>query len=224
MPTQRKLVAYVGPMLVFVVLLSVPPFLGHLGSQFWLRSAEYWIYPLQTILCAVLLVRFWREYDFHQVAKIWLIGVLGVLVFLLWISPQQFFGFSARRDGFDPNVFAGQGLLYWPTITLRLVRLVVVVPLVEEIFWRGFLLRFLINERFETVPFGAFSWTSFIVVAGLFGFSHAPPDWVAAVITGAIYNIVAYQTKSLLACVLTHAITNLLLGIWILQTQQWGFW
>ena len=100
----------------------------------------------------------------------------------------------------------------------------VVVPLVEEIFWRGFLLRYLINERFTTVAIGSFSWLSFAVVTVLFGFSHSRADWVAAVICGALYNLVAYRTRSLASCVVAHAVTNCLLGLWVMQTRQWGFW
>jgi CAAX prenyl protease-like protein len=224
MPKRRKLIAYVAPMVVFVVLLSCTALLKKMGHQFWLQSPEYWVFPVQTILCGALLLWFWREYDFGRLRNVGIVVAIAVAVFLIWISPQQFFRAPARSSGFNPDIFIGQPALYWPTIILRLLRLVVVVPLVEEIFWRGFLLRYLIDEDFERVPFGAFSWVSFIVVAALFGFSHSPEDWVAAVITGACYNIVAYRTKSLVSCVLTHAITNLLLGVWIVQTKQWGFW
>jgi CAAX prenyl protease-like protein len=53
---------------------------------------------------------------------------------------------------------------------------------------------------------------------------HSTADWPAAAVTGALYNLVAYRTKSLSACVLAHAVTNLLLGLWIMATRQWGFW
>jgi hypothetical protein len=61
-------------------------------------------------------------------------------------------------------------------------------------------------------------------VAIVFALSHNRADWAAAVITGMLYNVVAYRTKSLATCVLTHAVTNLLLGLWIMKTAQWGFW
>jgi len=107
---------------------------------------------------------------------------------------------------------------------LRFLRLVVVVPLLEEIFWRGFLLRYLINEDFTQVPMGAFSWLSFGVVTAGFCFEHSLPDWPAAILTGALYNLVAYRTRSLSSCVLVHAVTNALLGAYVLHTRQWGFW
>ena len=103
-------------------------------------------------------------------------------------------------------------------------RLVIIVPIVEELFWRGFLLRYCIREDFENVPFGTFSWRSFLIISVAFCFEHTPPDWPAALVTSALYNIVAYKTRSLRACVIAHAVTNLLLGLYVLKTQQWGFW
>lgn len=86
------------------------------------------------------------------------------------------------------------------------------------------MLRYLIAEHFENVPFGTFTPLSFTVVALVFCFSHSMPDWPAALLTGALYNFVAYRTRSLASCVLAHAITNLALGLWIVSTKQWGFW
>jgi CAAX prenyl protease-like protein len=224
MPSQRKLAAYVAPMAVFVILLAFASGLKKIDHRFWFASSEYWIYPLQTIFCGGLLIWFRRKYDFDRLRNTLFVILVGAVVFVVWISPQQFFGFGVRGDGFNPDVFANQPLLYWSTIILRFLRLVVVVPLIEEIFWRGFLLRFFIDENFERVRFGTFSWVSFIAVSLLFGFSHSASDWTAAVLTGAVYNGVAYRTKSLSSCVLAHAVTNLLLGLWIMKTKQWGFW
>jgi CAAX prenyl protease-like protein len=224
MPNKRKLVAYALPMLSFIALIVLNVSLKKIANRFWLSSAEYWIYPLQTILCGGLLFWFRREYQWHRLADPIFAVAIAVSVFLLWISPQAFFGFPAREIGFDPDIFSGQTALYWSTIALRFLRLVVVVPLVEEIFWRGFLLRYLIAEDFNHIPFGKFSWLSFTAVTMLFAFSHAKADWAAALCAGALYNLVAYRTKSLPSCVLTHALTNLLLGLWIMHARQWGFW
>ena len=221
---RDPLVAYVAPMVVFLLLLGLVGLLKREGASFWLAAPEYWVYPLQTFVCAVLLIWFWRAYEFRPLACFGFVLLIATLVFVLWISPQAFFGFAARREGFNPDVFAAQPLAYWTTVLLRFLRLVVVVPLVEEIFWRGFLLRYLINEKFETVPLGAFSWLSFGVVTFLFMLAHSRADWIAAAITSALYNLVAYRTRSLTSCVLVHAVTNLFLGLWIMQTKQWGFW
>jgi CAAX protease family protein len=224
MSNRRNLVAYVAPMAVFVGFLALSSLLKRVDDAFWLRAPEYWIYPLQTLICAGLVAYFWQEYRLKPLRGVGIGLAIGILVFVIWISPQAFLGFPARTTGFDPDLFAGQTGLYWGTLVLRLLRIAVVVPFVEEIFWRGFLLRYLIDEEFERVPFGTFSALSFWAVALAFGFSHSSPDWPAAIVTGLLYNGVAYWTKSLSTCVLTHAVTNLLLGIWILETKQWGFW
>lgn len=221
---RRKLLAYVLPMAAFVGALALVGLCKKLGSSAWMQSPEYWLYPVQTFVCGALLIWFRKEYDFHRLAGLLLTLAIAVLVFVLWISPQAFLGYGARTEGFNPDVFAQQPSAYWSTVILRFLRLVIVVPLVEEIFWRGFLLRYFINEKFETVPFGAFSWLSFGVVTAAFTLAHSPADWVAAAITGALYNVVAYRTRSLTSCILAHAVTNLLLGLWIMQTRQWGFW
>ena len=224
MPEKRKLAAYMLPILAFAVLLGLNSALKKIGDHFWLSSAEYWIYPAQMLLCGGLLIWFWREYHFGRLGQITFAVLIGAAVFLIWISPQQFFGLSARVAGFNPDIFASRPTIYWITIVLRFLRLVVVVPFIEEIFWRGFLLRFMIDENFERVQVGTFSWPSFVVVTLGFGFSHASEDWIAALLTGALYNGVAYRTKRLSSCILTHAATNLLLGLWIMKTKQWGFW
>ena len=224
MINRKKLFAYVLPMALFLALLSLNSALKSVGGSFALSSAEYWIYPLQTLLCGILLFFFRRQYAMTASARPGVGLFVGLVVFLLWISPQALFGFPSRFDGFNPEYFTARPAFYWGTVSLRFLRLVVVVPLVEEIFWRGFLLRFLIDEDFERVPFGAFSWLSFVVVALAFGFSHNRPDWLAAVLAGMLYNWVAYRSRSLSTCVVTHALTNLLLGLWIMKTGQWGFW
>lgn len=221
----RKLAAYVLPMVVFLLWLGPIPMLEKLGGDsFWLQAPEHWVYPLQTICCAGLLLWFWREYEFHRVARVLFTIAVAAFVFVLWISPQEYFGSSARTDGFNPEVFAAGSSAYWASLAFRFLRLVIIVPLVEEVFWRGFLLRYFINEKFYSVPFGQFSWLSFGIVTVGFTFAHSSADWLAAAATGALYNFVAYYTKSLSSCVLAHAVTNLLLGIWIMQTKQWGFW
>ncbi|MDQ6623609.1 MAG: CAAX prenyl protease-related protein [Verrucomicrobiota bacterium] len=223
--TESKLIAYASPMLLFVGLLGVVSLLKFTGSNsFWLQAPEFWIYPLQTILCGAALIYFWRQYEFHRLAKVFFVIVIAFAVFVLWISPQALLGFAPRTQGFNPDLVAGNAAAYWSTIVLRFFRLVVVVPLVEEIFWRGFLLRYFINENFDTVPFGAFSWLSFSAVTIGFTLSHSTADWAAAALTGALYNFVAYRTRSLSSCILAHGITNLLLGLWVMQSRQWGFW
>lgn len=224
MPNKRKIVAYVSPMVLFIALLGLTNVVRRIDSSIWLNSPEYWVYPAQTIVCGSVVWWFRRDYQWGRVTRPVFTAAIALLVLFIWISPQVFFGFSRRTLGFDPEVFLNQPTLYWTTIALRFLRLVVVVPFIEEIFWRGFFLRYLIAEDFDRVPFGKFSWLSFVAVSLLFALSHSKADWAAALCTGALYNLVAYRTRSLLSCIFAHALTNLSLGLWIMNTRQWGFW
>jgi uncharacterized protein len=224
MPARRQIIAYAAPLAVFLAFIALKDLLHKIDNYTWLTYAEFWIYPLQTIVCGALVILFWREYEFTAPRGVFFGIAVAIVTFIIWISPQAFFGYAPRADGFNPNFFATNAALYWLTIAFRFLRLVIVVPLIEEIFWRGFLLRYLIDNNFTRVAIGAFSWLSFLAVAILFMLAHAGPDWPAALMTGALYNLVAYRTRSLATCVLTHAVTNLLLGLWIMRTAQWGFW
>jgi hypothetical protein len=218
--------AYLGPFLAFMALLFVGELVMRFGDGFdaWmLAEPKYWVFPLQTVLCAGMLAWWWRQYEFRW-AKGWWIGVAaGIAALGIWVSPQEFFGAEQRTGGFDVWFFGGGTVAKW-NLWLRMIRLVIVVPLLEEIFWRGFLLRHLISEPFHEVPWGTRSWAAFGIVAGLFALAHWGPDFWPALITGALYNAVAWWTRSLGACVIAHAVTNLLLSGYIFKTQQWGFW
>ncbi len=148
----------------------------------------------------------------------------GVVALGVWLLPQVLPGAMPRLMGFDPTVFVDNPALFWMTVVARFGRLVVIVPLVEEIFWRGFLMRYLIREDFSSIPLGTYEWRSFFGVAGLFMLVHSMADWPAAFLVGLIFNGVLVRTKNLGACVVAHAITNLGLGLYIMATGQWGYW
>ena len=222
-PKER---AYLAPFLVFMALLAVDEVVRKLfeGQAWWVvATPRYWVFPLQTIVCGALIAANWKHYEFAWPARpLFTIGI-GVLVLALWVAPQEVLGMPKRWDGFDPGFFGGDAA-YVANVGTRLIRMVIVIPLLEEIFWRGFLLRYLINNDFTRIPIGQFTWLSFGVAAVLFTLAHTPADYGAAILAGALYNAVAYRTRSLSSCVLVHAVTNLLLGVYILRTGQWGFW
>ena len=228
-PSER---AYFAPFIVFLGLLMLGGLVRSLfdGHAHWIfASPQYWIHPLQIIICGAVLARYWQHYEWRPPNRVFFTVAIGVVAFVLWVSPlaylvERFFPKAARLPGFDPAFFGAEGWAWFLNVGCRFVRLVVIVPLVEEIFWRGFLLRWLIRDEFMTVPFGTYQRTSFLVVTLLFMVEHAPADYPAALLTGALFNIVAIHTRSLSSCVLVHAVTNLLLGLYILRTGHTGFW
>ncbi len=220
--------AYTAPFLALLALMllgvGIASSYEGLLVPWYLSETRYWVNPAQTLICGFLIVKNWRYYPLAAPKKPFFALGVGTLVLALWIAPQEWLGFALRHSGFNPYVFGLSGPIPWLNITLRLLKIAVVVPFVEEIFWRGFLLRFVINTDFTRVPFGQFRWDSFIVVTLGFTVEHYFADWPAAVLAGVLYNLVAYRTRSLFSCILAHAATNLLLGLYILRTGQWGFW
>lgn len=209
----------------------------------WYRHwPDQLFYPIQTVACLGVLAFFWKHYEFQWSRKIWvgaLAGFIGIGFWLLpttlydWLGmtgkPDGFFekltGLAPRREGFDPGVFENPAA-YWTSLILRMVRAVIVVALVEEIFWRGFLMRFLLDMDgdYWKVPFGKPAKISFVVVTLVFVLAHAPIDYAGAIVYGSLTYAVAVYTKSLLACVVMHGVANATMGVYALYFGKLGLW
>ena len=222
---MRKLIAFTLPMAVFVFCSALPAEAIEAGRRVsWLSYPAYWMYPGQTVICGALLFWFWRDYEFRAPAKVWFALRAGLVVFALWITPQQFLGFEPRLVGFDPDLFAAR-----PVTVLGDGRFSFFAACDRRAASRRSFLAWISPPLSDQrAIYDSRDWDLLLAlvrrVTIAFGFAHSRPDWIAALICGAVYNLVAYRTRSLASCVLAHATTNLLLGIWIMQTRQWGFW
>jgi CAAX prenyl protease-like protein len=105
----------------------------------------------------------------------------------------------------------------------RILRAVVLVPIIEELFWRAWLMRWLISPRFEQIKLGAYAPMAFWVTAILFASEHGP-YWDVGLITGVIYNWWMVRTRSLGDCILVHAVTNACLCGYVVATKHWEYW
>ncbi|MEM6910062.1 MAG: CAAX prenyl protease-related protein [Verrucomicrobiota bacterium] len=231
--------AHVVPLFLFLVLLVPLEWikLDHPDEPWWRRFPEHWLYPVQSLLCFGL-VLFWSgRYQMRPWRGFGVATLTAVLGIVIWVLPCELFtrqgwggeetwlywlGFRERLEGFDPYEVTWSGL----TIALRFFRMVVVVALIEEIFWRGFLMRFLIapDKPFTEVPFGSYHPLSFGLTVGLFALAHSPPDYFGALGYGTLACLTCYWTKSLAACIWMHAVANLALGLYVMQTGHYGFW
>jgi CAAX prenyl protease-like protein len=195
------------------------------------------LYPLKTVAVGALLWLFWGQYSDLKLSFCPVAVLVGALVIVIWIVIDPFYPTQSQLlhklenlgralSGLEPLApraaapFDPSG--NWWFIGFRITGAVVVVPLMEELFWRAFLLRWLIQEDFKRVPLGAFSWLSFVGTTVLFGLAHQ--QWLAAVICGALYNGLLYWRKDLFACVIAHAVSNGLLAAYVLATADWKFW
>ncbi len=236
--------AHVAPLLLFTALTTVPGMVRVDNPElpWYVRAPEHWVYPLQTILCAAVLLLFRRHYTLRPWRGLGLAAVLGIVGIAFWVAPAllrealiargmqpagwwDWLGLAERTEGFDPTLAQGTPW-YGVVVGLRFARMVLVVPFVEEVFWRGFLMRFLATDdgHFQRVPFGTHGWRVFWIVTLAVTLIHDSTDYVGAFVWGSLMYFVAVRTKSLGACVLMHAVGNLALGLYVMKTRLWGFW
>ncbi len=205
---------YLAPFIAFLVLTYAGTLIPH---------GTYMFYPIKTLVVASLLFFYRKHYTEISLRFSWLGIVAGIVVFILWIAPENLYpGFTQIGSSeFNPYTY-GTGWLAYVLIGFRLAGAVLLVPVLEELFWRSWALRWLIDDDFQTIPLGTFTWFSFGVVVVGFGFEHH--RWLAGLLAGVAYNGLLYAKKDLGACIQAHAVTNLLLGLYVLMTQQWSFW
>jgi uncharacterized protein len=240
--------AHVVPFAVFMVFLIVlqlaDSFIGwdHPAAPWWKRDVAQWIYPIQTLVVLGLLVRYWKSFTFDWNLKWCAIGlVFGVVGIGFWLLPttlydawglsgetdgwMKWLGIAKRDEGFDPGIFEHPAA-YWFSLTMRFLRAVVIVALVEEIFWRGFVMRFCMDweGNYWKQPFGRAHWKSYFIVTLLFMFAHAPIDWAGALVYGSLTYLLCVWSKSLGACVVMHAVANFLMGVYVMAYGKYGLW
>lgn len=240
--------AHVVPLAVFMAFMVLLQLIGgfvewkHPDAPWWRQDPAQFVYPLQTLVVLVLLIRYWKFYQFNWSLKASLTGVVfGAVGIGFWLLPTALYdawgltgktdgwmallGISGRHEGFDPGLFQNP-FAYWASLVFRFFRAVVVVALAEEIFWRSFLMRFLCDREgdYWKQPFGRNSWLSYLVVTGLFILAHGADDRAAAFIYGSLTYLLCVWSKNLGACVVMHATANLMMGFYIMKTGHYGLW
>jgi CAAX prenyl protease-like protein len=192
------------PFAAFIVLLAAFP-------QFPLARG---------LAAAVLLAFFWRQYSELRAAPLssraWVVSIaIGAAVFAAWIALD-----TGEGTGFRP--LTADGRIDWPAFIARFAILAAIVPVMEELFWRSFLMRWIDARDFLGLDARKVSRTALALTSGLFALEHSL--WLAGLIAGLAYAGLYMTTNNLRAPVLAHAVTNGILGLWILSTGSWHLW
>jgi CAAX prenyl protease-like protein len=187
-------------------------------------STLLWLYPLKIAVVALLLALFWRRYSELRPFSLPTLKALtalatGVLVLVLWVSLDADWMIFGNPSGFDPR---SQGRIDWLLVAVRILGAALVVPVMEELFWRSFLMRWVAAADFESVEPSQLGLKSFLVTVVLFGFEHNL--WLAGIVAGAAYSLLYMRHRTLWSPILAHAVTNGLLGIWVVRTGNWSYW
>ncbi len=230
--TASPLMARFLPYLIFVALTSLQ---GQLGA-----GSEYWVYLAKTLVGAWLV---WLARPYVTEARwafSWEAVAVGVGVCVLWVGLDPYYPrlgelsvklvLSAPKDPaqaaaplWNPFVQFGAGsALGWLFVGVRIAGSTLVVPPLEEAFFRSFLYRYLIQADFTAVPLGTLAWTPLVVSAVGFGLIHF--QWFAGILCGFAYLGLMIHKQRLGDVMTAHAITNFLLGVWVVWKGAWQFW
>ncbi len=217
----QPMLARIAPFALYMAFLAVEQAAhGWGGGGFDLR----WLYPAKVVTVAVALWAFrgeYRELLARPAARPLLVSIaLGVLVFVLWIHLDQGWLNLGGGAGFDPRLPGGGQ--NWTLVVFRLAGASLVVPVMEELFWRSFLMRWIERPDFLSVSVSNISLRAVVISSLLFGAEHTL--WFAGILAGLAYAWLYRTYHTLWAPIAAHATTNLMLGLWVLRNGAWQFW
>ncbi|MGD0014365.1 MAG: CAAX prenyl protease-related protein [Bryobacteraceae bacterium] len=219
MPGRGHSWPYVAPFATLMLLLAAGQLLPHV-----------WAYAIRAVLVLVITLAFSRRLISLRPAR-WFSSVLiGLAVFAIWIAPDLLLP-GYRGHWLFQNAFTGAASTgvaaaeraNWLLLVFRVAGSALLVPVVEELFWRAWLMRWLVSARFESVPLGAYAARAFWITAILFASEHGA-YWDVGLAAGVAYNWWMVRTGSLADCILAHAVTNSCLAAWVLGAGQWQYW
>jgi CAAX prenyl protease-like protein len=215
------------PFAVFLALTAAQSSFG--------ESGRYWFYFLKTVAGAWMI---WEVRPFIPEMK-WAFSVpavlAGIFVFVMWVGLQDFL----RMLGLNPEsavmkstdatgpwnplkAFGDEPAIGWFFVGVRILGSSLVVPPLEEVFFRSFLYRYIEKTDFQSIALGGFYPLSFLITSVAFGFEHH--EWMAGVLCGFIYQGLVCYKKRLGDAMTAHAITNFLLGVYVVSKGAWQFW
>jgi CAAX prenyl protease-like protein len=150
----------------------------------------------------------------------WRGPVLGAAVFLMWMASAHFMlPAVAMPAKLAAMAAAPRGV--W--ILCRVVGAVLMVPIAEELAYRGYLMRRLCNSDFESVSFKSVSWVGLAAAAIVFGAAHGAL-WPPGAAAGLAYGLIVVRSGRLAEAVAAHATTNALIAAAVLSGGQWQLW
>jgi CAAX prenyl protease-like protein len=211
---------WVGPFAVFAIWLL---------ADKYIPVANPWREIARGVVLLAAIIGFSRRV-LPTAAPHWLGSIiLGLGVCAMWIAPDALIP-GWRAHSVFQNAITGRVTTSIPPreltplmLALRTARAALLVPVIEELFWRGWLPRWLQSGRFERVPLGQYTPLAFWATAVLFGAEHGP-FWEVGLVCGIVYNWWMRRTRSLGDLVLAHAITNLALAAYVIVTGRYMFW
>lgn len=212
---------YVLPFAVFMAFTA--------GIEPRMKAQYVWVYIAKVVVVTGVLLACRRPLrDIRFDGRMLVLGtVVGLVLCAVWVGGEKLIPYPhpailGGRAEFNPFVAIPDAAQRAVFLVFRFFGLALMVPVMEEIFWRSFLQRYLTRPEFEELPLEKFTWGAAAIVAAMFGVTH--PEWLSAVVFAFAMALLLRQTKSLFACVVAHGVTNLALGVYVLVMGDWRFW
>ncbi len=220
MPINKAIFARLIPFIFYIIVMVLSGFLADLNMDI------RWIYAIRVVGTALILFFLRRQYielvpQIRMSPSSLILAILtGAMVFILWVNLDQSWMILGKAVGYDPRTSTGS--LNYPMIAMRLAGAVLVVPLMEELFWRSLLMRWIDRMEFMTILPSNVSFKAILISSLLFASEHTL--WFAGLIAGLAYAWLYHKTQNLWTSIVAHAVTNGLLGAWVVYTSRWSYW
>ena len=201
------------------------PFLAILAASFLSKAASghfEWLYPLRFLAAAIAIWHYMPELKQISWGFSWLAPVTGAVIFVVWLIPS-FWAHGAETSQLGGALAALPPVARWSWIAFRLAAAVITVPIAEELAFRGYLARRLVNREFDSVPFFAVTTVSIALSSAAFGLMHGR-QWIVGTLAGLAYAGVMKWKGRLSDAIVAHATSNFLLAIWVLSRGDWSQW
>lgn len=209
------------PFATYIAFIIIADLLARAGVP---GSTLRWLYPAKIALVLALLFAYRKHYQELRAKPaprdVLMALAVGAVVFLLWIALDAEWMRTGTPQPFD--VAGADARIDWPLVAVRAFGAALVVPLMEEIFWRSFLLRWLQQRDFLLLKPSRAGVRAATISVLLFGAEHNL--WLAGIVAGIAYTLLYMRSETLWTPVLGHAVTNGLLAAWIIATGNWTYW
>ena len=210
------------PFGLYILFLAIEGSLPRWAPDFDVR----WLYPVKAIIVALALAVLWRHYtelkNWRLLPTQFILSILvGVIVLVLWVNlDASWMLMGDMGKGFRP--VDAHGNLDPVLIAFRIMGAALVVPIMEELFWRSFIQRWIQRPDFVALDPAQIGLRALFIASALFAVEHQ--QWLAGLIAGLAYGWLYIHTRNLWAPILAHAVTNGGLGVYVIVTGRWQFW
>jgi CAAX prenyl protease-like protein len=194
-------------------------------AQDWFgEPARYWLYLFKMLVGLWCIVEMRSLVPEMRWAFSWEAVFVGVLICAVWVGLDPYYPkFSSSGSPWNPCKQFGQGsALGLFFVAVRTLGSAIIVPPLEESFYRSFLYRYMVRVKFTEMPLNELNWLSLIVTSAIFGVAHY--QWLGGLLCGLAFQWLVLRKNRLGDAMTAHAITNFLLGIWIYWQGAWKFW